>query len=381
MLPTGYPEPFERLRLQSKPQYNMGASSDNAPVNQGGPGNPGGANNIARLPRFFGQRNNKGPAPLTPADIQMQSNIQQGVNSQYNKPPAPAGQSPSWGGGAGGQWNGDFSQFARNPQQTMTDQWQQQGQRQQQDEWNRLPPEERARYDADTQRRMGGNSGIMNYWNQQGANSQQQYPTHPAFPTPQLPSPDNWTRPMQPGTGGQNGQRPPGMGLPPFRQQQQQREDMFQPQYPMQSQDPYNIYGAAGQSPQLGRYRPPMMENAENPQDWMGGAGGYSYNIPNSYGSSQWNQFNSTDRPFPGFGQAQPPQFGGTQQGTYDPRTNRYYGGPVQQQPQGNSWLASLFGPSNPYQMQAPQPVPQPQAPQPPNATMPGVPGDGFPPG
>jgi len=162
---------------------------------------------------------------------------------------------------------------------------------------------------------------------------------------------------------------------------------MFQPQYPMQSQDTYNIYGAAGQSPQLGRYRPPMMENAENPQDWMGGAGGYSYNIPNSYGSSQWNQFNSTDRPFPRFGQAQPPQFGGTQQGTYDPHTNRYYGGPVQQQQpqqqQGNPWsaLAGLFGFSNPYQMQAPQPVPQPQAPQPPNATMPGVPGDGFPPG
>lgn len=272
MLPTGYPEPFERLRLQSKPQYNMGASSDNAPVNQGGPGNPGGANNLARLPRFFGGQNTKPPAL-----------------------------------------------------------------------------------------------------------ERSQYPTHPAFPTPQLPSPDNWTRPMQPGTGGQNGQRPPGMGLPPFRQQP--REDMFQPQYPMQSQDPYNIYGAAGQSPQLGRYRPPMMENAENPQDWMGGAGGYSYNIPNSYGSGQWNQFNSTDRPFPRFGQAQPPQFGGTQQGTYDPRTNRYYGGPVQQQPQGNPWLAGLFGFSNPYQMQAPQPIPQPQAQQPPNATMPGVPGDGLPPG
>lgn len=319
MLPTGYPEPFERLRLQSKPQYNMGASSDNAPVNQGGPGNPGGANNLARLPRFFGGQN--------------------------TKPPAPAGQSPSWGGGAGGQWNGDFSQFARPPV----------GQN------NKGP--------AQMNPQVGGNSGIMNYWNQQGVNSQQQYPTHPAFPTPQLPT-------MQPGTGGQNGQRPPGMGLPPFRQQQQQREDMFQPQYPMQSQDPYNIYGAAGQSPQLGRYRPPMMENAENPQDWMGGAGGYSYNIPNSYGSSQWNQFNSTDRPFPRFGQ--------TQQGTYDPRTNRYLGGPTQQQQpqqqQGNPWsaLAGYFGP---YQMQAPQPVPQPQAPQPPNATMPGVSGDGLPPG
>ena len=151
-------------------QYNMQAPSTYAPVNQGGPGNPNGANNMAKpmLPRFNpGFQNNKGPAPLTPYDRQM----------------------------------------------------------------------------------MGGYNGS-------GIN-------------PPIPREDNYYR--RPSMGG----------------------------------DPFNQYGYAGQSPSLGRYQPPMMSNPNDPSGgWLGG-GGYAYNIPNSYGSGQWNQFNSTDRPSRNFGQTQ----------------------------------------------------------------------------
>jgi hypothetical protein len=74
---------------------------------------------------------------------------------------------------------------------------------------------------------------------------------------------------------------------------------------PSMGGDPFNQYGFAGQSPSLGRYQPPMMSNPNDPSGgWLGG-GGYAYNIPNSYGSGQWNQFNSTDRPSRNFGQTQ----------------------------------------------------------------------------
>ena len=58
------------------PQYNMQSASQFAPPNEGGPGNPNGANNMAKpmLPRFTGGsfQNNKGMAPLTPFDRQVQ---------------------------------------------------------------------------------------------------------------------------------------------------------------------------------------------------------------------------------------------------------------------------------------------------------------------
>ena len=63
-------------------------------------------------------------------------------------------------------------------------------------------------------------------------------------------------------------------------------------------------YGYAGQSPQLGRYIPPMMTNPGDVNAWNN-QGGYACNIPNSYGSGQWNQFNSRDVAFPNFGQSQ----------------------------------------------------------------------------
>jgi len=63
----------------------------------------------------------------------------------------------------------------------------------------------------------------------------------------------------------------------------------------MPQNDPFNQYGYGAQSPQLGRYVPPMLQDRNNPQSW-GQQGGYAYNIPNSYGSPSWNQFNSTDR-------------------------------------------------------------------------------------
>ena len=82
------------------------------------------------------------------------------------------------------------------------------------------------------------------------------------------------------------------------------REDNYY-RRPNMGGDPFNQYGYAGQSPSLGRYQPPMMSNPNDPSGgWLGG-GGYAYNIPNSYGSGQWNQFNSTDRPSRNFGQTQ----------------------------------------------------------------------------
>lgn len=183
-------------------QYNMQAPSPYAPVNQGGPGNPNGANNMAKpmLPRFTGNsfQNNKGPAPMQ-----------------------------NWGGGPNGRWNGDFSQFANQQQ--------------------------------------GGYNGSG----------------------------------INPGNMGQSGF---GAG------QEAQDQDMMQRQQgyrrPMYN-DPYQQYGYAGQSQSLGRYQPPMMGNPYDPQGGWLGSGGYSYNIPNSYGSSQWNQFNSTDTANRNFGQTQ----------------------------------------------------------------------------
>lgn len=161
--------------------YNMQAPSTYAPVNQGGPGNPNGANNMAKpmLPRFTGGsfQNNKGPAPLAPNDV------------GYN------------GGGI-------------NPPQ--------------------IPRED-------------------NYYHNPGS-------IYDAI--------RNFRNPNQ------------------------------------QPSDPFDRYGYAGQSQQLGRYQPPMMSNPNDPSGgWLGG-GGYAYNIPNSYGSGQWNQFNSTDRPNRNFGQS-----------------------------------------------------------------------------
>lgn len=217
-------------------QYNMQAPSPYAPVNQGGPGNPNGANNMAKpmLPRFTGNsfQNNKGPAPLTPYDRQMM----------------------------GG-------------------------------------------YDG-----SGINPGGM--YNRQG--------------------------PMQDrgfdGRGGYN-----------------------RPMY----NDPYQQYGYAGQSQSLGRYQPPMMGNPYDPQGgWLGG-GGYSYNIPNSYGSGQWNQFNSTDQARNNFGQSQ--NLPAIQRNTQSPpqyQSPFSSGDPTRQQ-NTYAFLQSLS---------------QPQQQQPPQYTQPGAP-------
>lgn len=161
--------------------YNMGVESPYSPPNNGGPGNPGTANNMPKpmLPRFQQFQNNKGPAPLTTQDRNMYGMIR----SAQNPPQLP-----------------------------------------QPDQWTRQP---------------------------------------------QLPQPDNWYA----------GRRPL-----------------------MQPGDPFDQYGYAGQSGQLGRYVPPMMGNVNDMNSWQGG-GGYAYNIPNSYGSGQWNQFNSRDMAFPQFGQ------------------------------------------------------------------------------
>ena len=204
------------------PQYNMQAPSTYAPVNQGGPGNPNGANNMAKpvLPRFTGNsfQNNKGPAPMQ-----------------------------NWGGGPNGQWNGDFSQFANQQQ--------------------------------------GGYNGS-------GIN------------------PGNMAQQLQ-GMNVPAGFRPSarGFGQSGFGAgQEAQDQDMMQRQQgdrrPMYN-DPYQQYGYAGQSQSLGRYQPPMMSNPYDPQGGWLGSGGYSYNIPNSYGSGQWNQFNSTDTANRNFGQTQ----------------------------------------------------------------------------
>lgn len=74
-----------------------------------------------------------------------------------------------------------------------------------------------------------------------------------------------------------------------------------------QNNDPYNQYGNSAQSPQLGRYVPPMLQNRDDLNSW-GQSGGYSYNTPNSYGNPQYNQFNSTGMPNQDFGQYRPPR-------------------------------------------------------------------------
>lgn len=172
--------------------YNMGVESPYSPPNNGGPGNPGTANNMPKpmLPRFQQFQNNKGPAPLTANDRAMYGGINPG--NMYNMIGHLQGMTVPQGAG----------QF--------------------------IPP--------------GGNGG--------------QYTM---------------------------GQRQP------YEQQRQ-------------TNNPLNQFGYGGQSPSLGRYVPPMMGNVNDMNSWQGG-GGYAYNIPNSYGSTQWNQFNSNDMAFPQFGQ------------------------------------------------------------------------------
>lgn len=234
------------------PQYNMQSASQFAPPNEGGPGNPGGANNMAKpvLPRFTGNsfQNNKGPAPMQ-----------------------------NWGGGPNGQWNGDFSQFANQQQ--------------------------------------GGYNGS-------GIN------------------PGNMAQQLQ-GMNVPAGFRPSarGFGQSGFGAgQEAQDQDMMQRQQgyrrPMYN-DPYQQYGYAGQSQSLGRYQPPMMGNPYDPQGGWTNGGGYSYNIPNSYGSGQWNQFNSTDRASSQFGQSpNTPQMGVNQSVRYPQQSQNYYSSLLQQQPQ-----------------------------------------------
>jgi hypothetical protein len=192
----------------SNDNYNMGVQSPFSPPNNGGPGNPGTANNMPKpmLPRFQQFQNNKGPAPLNPQDRAMQyfQSVMGGAGTssgQMNTTPGP--------------------QWSRGNQAPPG--YYEQGQQALQQQWNSLSPQERARYDQATQQRMGG--------------------------------------------------------------------------------DPFNQYGYAGQSPSLGRYIPPMMTNPGDVNAWNN-QGGYAYNIPNSYGSGQWNQFNSRDVAFPSFGQS-----------------------------------------------------------------------------
>lgn len=245
------------------PQYNMQSASQFAPPNEGGPGNPNGANNMAKpvLPRFTGNsfQNNKGPAPMR-----------------------------NWGGGPNGQWNGDFSQFANQQQ--------------------------------------GGYNGS-------GIN------------------PGNMAQQLQ-GMNVPAGFRPSarGFGQSGFGAgQEAQDQDMMQRQQgyrrPMYN-DPYQQYGYAGQSQSLGRYQPPMMGNPYDPQGGWTNGGGYSYNIPNSYGSGQWNQFNSTDRASSQFGQSpNTPQMGVNQ-------SVRYPTAPYQSQTQ--SYMDQMGGGQQPYRMPNP---------------------------
>lgn len=250
-------------------------------VNQGGPGNPNGASNMPKVPNNYW----KGPA---------------------------------------------YDNSGINPQQLR--------------DWNALPADERAKYDPETQRRMGGQLNDLT------RGPMPQFGGMGGFPYPRA---------------GQGNGDPNGARGPDPRQGQMGGY-----------QDPFNQYGNAGQSPQLGRYVPPMMNNPNgNNQDWTGG-GGYSYNIPNSYGSPQWNQFNSTDRANPSFGQS-PGISGGGQGRGYNyppmPQFNSPYARPDQQRSQQyQQYMMSLAqgqvpqgtiqpqgqGPTMPPQGQAPQPVP-----------------------
>lgn len=285
-------------------QYNMQAQSPATPVNNGGPGNPNGANNMAKpmLPRFTGGsfQNNKGMAPLTPFDRQVQ-----GQGSQISQL--------------------DQRAIAADPQGFA--------------QWQR---------DAAAAGYNYGNAGTLGY-NGSGIN------------------PGNMAQQLQ-GMNVPAGFRPfaRGFGQSGFGAgQEAQDQDMMQRQQgyrrPMYN-DPYQQYGYAGQSQSLGRYQPPMMSNPYDPQGGWLGSGGYSYNIPNSYGSGQWNQFNSTDTANRNFGQTQNQPVLGVNQSVR-------YGQPS---PQYQSPFAS-GDPSRAQNLYAyMQSVSQPQ--QPPQYTQPGAP-------
>lgn len=209
--------------------FNMGAESPYSPQNNGGPGNPGTANNMPYLPRFGGTG--------------------QGLPAHLRQPFAQAGA-------------GDY--YAN-------------GRAQQEREWNALPQEERDRY------QQGG--GAPDWVNNKGPAPMSPQDWQNSGAKPQFQGGDIYDtiRNLASQYQGAQGSRPQG-GRP-------------------QGGDPFNRYGFAGQSPQLGRYVPPMMRNHQDLNSWEGG-GGYAYNIPNSYGSGQWNQFNSRDQAFGGFGQS-----------------------------------------------------------------------------
>lgn len=213
--------------------YNMGVESPYSPPNNGGPGNPGTANNMPKpmLPRFQQFQNNKGPAPLTASDRGMYGGINPGnmysMVGQLQGMNAPPGFRPSaagFGQGGSGSYDAMDAAASGNPQVSMPFP-------------NFAPPQGSGQFIP-----PGGNGG-------QYTMSQRQ----------------------------------------PYEQQRQ-------------TNNPLNQFGYGGQSPSLGRYVPPMMGNVNDMNSWQGG-GGYAYNIPNSYGSGQWNQFNSRDMAFPQFGQ------------------------------------------------------------------------------
>ncbi len=171
-------------------QYNMPIKSPYAPVNQGGPGNPGGASNMPSA--------NTKPLMQAPAGYPGT-----GINPQQT---SRIPRMPTFGAPSGGmQQGGDFRSYLRNRLQPQTTQ--------------------------------------------------------------------------------------PGPVQPTFGQQ-------------VPNNDPYSQYGFGGQSPQLGRYVPPTLSGSGNDPTMWNNNGGYSYNIPNSYGSGQWNQFSSRDVAFPQFGQS-----------------------------------------------------------------------------
>lgn len=294
------------------PQYNMQSASQFAPPNEGGPGNPGGANNMAKpvLPRFTGNsfQNNKGPAPMQ-----------------------------NWGGGPNGQWNGDFSQFAN----------------QQQGGYNgsgiNPSPYGFGQGGAPT---MGTYSPSVQMNQSQAALAQHLSGLSPV----QTGGSAQFNR-------GYSGDTVQGRQDSWQNQQQAPRQDNYY-RRPSMGGDPFNQYGNAGQSQQLGRYQPPMMGNPYDPQGGWTNGGGYSYNIPNSYGSGQWNQFNSTDTANRNFGQTQNQPVLGVNQSVR-------YGQPS---PQYQSPFAS-GDPSRAQNLYAyMQSVSQPQQPQQPRYTQPGSP-------
>ena len=283
----------------SNENYNMGVQSPYSPPNNGGPGNPGTASNMPKptLPRFQQFQNNKGPAPLNPQDRAMQyfQSVMGGAGTssgQMNTTPGP--------------------QWSRGNQAPPG--YYEQGQQALQQQWNSLSPQERARYDQATQQRMGGNGGI-NPGNMYNMIQQFQNNKGPAPLTPQ-------DRAMQQMSGQISGMQLPqdfnpwsgGFGQGGSNQGASDARQGMQNQYTgdprhlyeqqRQTNNPLNQFGYGGQSQSLGRYVPPMMTNPNDLNAWNN-QGGYAYNIPNSYGSGQWNQFNSRDVAFPNFGQSQ----------------------------------------------------------------------------